>query len=170
MTNRSSGLALLLGLLVSLPAQAQDTSTARAVVTAVPKKGEDVSQVPRQAVTAYQNGKAQDLTGWVPLQESRAGLQLLILLDDSSRASLGNQLSDLSKFVAGLPPTTQIAIGYMRNGSAAMVQNFTTDHEQAAKAFRLPSGTAGINGSPYFCLSDVVKRWPMTENVRREVI
>ena len=113
----------------------------------------------------------QDVTGWVPLRGSRAGLQLVVLLDDSSRGSLGLQLNDLSRFVADLPPTTQVAIGYMRNGTANMVQNFTTDHAQAAKSFRLPSGTAGINGSPYFCLSDLVKHWPGGDrNVRREVI
>jgi hypothetical protein len=59
----------------------------------------------------------------------------------------------------------------MRNGTANLVQNFTTDHAEAARAFRLPSGNAGINGSPYFCLSDLVKRWPRNDgNVRREVI
>jgi VWFA-related protein len=149
---------------------AQETSTANAVVTAVPKKGEDVTVIPRQTITAYENRKTQDVTGWVPLRGSRAGLQLLILLDDSSRGTLGLQLNDLSKFVSELPPTTQVAIGYMRNGTAAMVQDFTSDHAQAAKAFRLPSGGAGINGSPYFCLSDVVKHWPAQENLRREVI
>jgi hypothetical protein len=35
----------------------------------------------------------------------------------------------------------------------------------------LPQGSAGINGSPYFCLSDLVKHWPGgAGNVRREVI
>jgi hypothetical protein len=35
----------------------------------------------------------------------------------------------------------------------------------------LPQGIAGSNGSPYFCLSDLVKRWPRGNNdVRREVI
>jgi hypothetical protein len=152
-------------------APAQETSTASAVVTAVPKKGEDVSPIPKQQITAYENRKAQTLTGWVPLQGSRAGLQLVILLDDSSRSSLGVQLKDLADFVNGLPPTTQVAIGYMRNGSANMVQDFTTDHAKAAQTFRLPAGGAGINGSPYFCLSDLVKRWPSSDgNLRREVI
>jgi hypothetical protein len=115
--------------------------------------------------------KVQDVTGWVPLRGARAGLQLVVLLDDSSRGNLGLQLKDLSNFVNGLPPATQVAIGYMRNGSANLVQNFTNDHAQAAKAFRLPSGSAGINGSPYFCLSDLVKHWPGGDsNVRREVI
>ena len=59
----------------------------------------------------------------------------------------------------------------MRNGSPNLAQNFTSDHAQAAKSLRLPTGNAGINGSPYFCLSDLVKHWPGGDiNVRREVI
>ncbi len=94
-----------------------------------------------------------------------------MLLDDSSRGSLGLQLNDLRNFLNALPPTTQVALGYMRNGTPNLVQNFTNDHAQAAKALRLPQGSAGINGSPYFCLSDLVKHWPGGNgNVRREVI
>jgi hypothetical protein len=164
---------LLVGpLLLTLALPAQETSTAHAVVTVVPKKAtEDIPSVPQQSITAYENRKAQTLTGWVPLRGSRAGLQLVLLLDDSSRGSLGLQLKDLSTFVASLPPTTQVAIGYMRNGAANLVQNFTTDHAKAAEAFRLPAGGAGINGSPYFCLSSLVKNWPGGySDVRREVI
>jgi VWFA-related protein len=170
---RNSLIALLAGVTFAgsgVSAHAQESATAQAVVTAT-TKGEATTEVPKQTITVYENRKLQDLTGWVPLRGPRAGLQLVLLLDDSSRGSLGLQLNDLSKFVAGLPPTTQVAIGYMRNGTAAMVQSFTTDHEQAAKAFRVPTGNPGINGSPYFCLSDLVKHWPdRNANVRREVI
>jgi hypothetical protein len=59
----------------------------------------------------------------------------------------------------------------MRNGTPNLVQNFTNDHAQAAKALRLPQGFAGGNGSPYFCISDLVRHWPGGNNdVRREVI
>ncbi len=111
------------------------------------------------------------MAGWVPLRGERSGLQLVVLLDDSSRGNLGLQLNDIRSFLTGLPPTAQVAIGYMRNGTPNLVQNFTNDHAQAAKSLRLPSGNAGINGSPYFCLSDLVKHWPGGDsNVRREVI
>jgi len=94
-----------------------------------------------------------------------------VLLDDSSRGNLGLQLNDIRNFVTGLPPNAQVAIGYMRNGTPNLVQNFTNDHAQAVKSLRLPTGSAGINGSPYFCLSALVKHWPGGDsNVRREVI
>src|ERR1700733_15887653 len=159
----------MVGLLPHL--SAQETNTARAVVTANTKSGEDVTTVPRQTISVYENRKVQEVAGWVPLRGERSGLQLVVLMDDSSRGNLGLQLNDIRTFLNGLPPNAQVAIGYMRNGTPNLVQDFTSDHAQAVKALRLPSGVAGINGSPYFCLSDLVKHWPGGDsNVRREVI
>jgi hypothetical protein len=150
---------------------AQETSTGRAVVTAETKAAEGVITIPKQSISVYQNRKLLDVAGWTPLRGARSGLQLVLLLDDSSRGNLGLQLNDIRSFLSGLPPTTQVAIGYMRNGTPNLVQNFTADHAQAAKALRLPQGIAGGNGSPYFCVSDLVKHWPGGNNdVRREVI
>ena len=168
-----SYVAMVVGISFALAAlsPAQETSTARAVVTATTKGSEDVTTIPRQSISLTANRKSQDVTGWVPLRGSRSGLQLVVLLDDSSRGNLGLQLNDIKNFLMALPPNSQVAIGYMRNGSPNLVQNFTTDHAAAAKTLRLPEGSAGINGSPYFCLSDLVKHWPGgAGNVRREVI
>jgi VWFA-related protein len=169
-------IALAMGICLAMPgafrtAAAQETSTGRAVVTAETKAAEGVTTIPKQSISVYQNRKLQDVSDWTPLRGARSGLQLVLLLDDSSRGNLGLQLNDIRSFLSGLPPTVQVAIGYMRNGTPNLVQNFTSDHAQAAKALRLPQGIAGGNGSPYFCLSDLVKRWPAGKNnVRREVI
>jgi VWFA-related protein len=153
------------------PASSQEISTASAIVTATSKSSEDAAPLPRQSITLVEGRKTQEISSWVPLRGPRSGLQLVVLLDDSSRGNLGLQLNDIRKFLTALPPTTQVAIGYMRNGSPNLVQKFTTDHTQAAKSLRLPTGEAGINGSPYFCLSDLAKHWPGgNSNLRREVI
>jgi hypothetical protein len=152
-------------------AGAQETSTGRAVVTAETKAAEGVVTIPKHSISVYANRKLQDVSGWTALRGARSGLELVVLLDDSSRGNLGLQLNDIRSFLSGLPPTAQVAIGYMRNGTPNLVQNFTNDHALAAKALRLPQGVAGSNGSPYFCLSDLVKHWPSGKNdVRREVI
>ncbi len=104
------------------------------------------------------DGKKQDLTSWAPVPASDA--QIAVLIDDGLRESVGTQLSDLKHWVGNLPAGTQVYIGYMRDGGVYPAQAFTTDHEAAANAFRLPSGIAGINASPYFCLSAFVKQWP----------
>jgi hypothetical protein len=152
-------------------AAAQETSMGRAVVTAETKGAEGVTTIPKQSISVYENRKLAELSGWTPLRGARSGLQLVVLLDDSSRGNLGLQLSDIRSFLSGLPPTAQVAIGYMRNGTPNLEQNFTNDHALAAKALRLPQGIPGGNGSPYFCISDLVRHWPGANNdVRREVI
>jgi hypothetical protein len=156
---------------VSSYLSAQETQTARAIVTADSKSAEGAVTLPRQSMSVLANRKLQEITGWVPLRRERSGLQLVILLDDSARMSLSLQLNDLRNFVAGLPANTEVALGYMRNGTPNLVQGFTADHAEVAKALRLPAGTPGGNGSPYFCLSDLVKHWPGGNmNVRHEVI
>jgi hypothetical protein len=156
---------------LSVVLSAQEAQTARAIVTANSKSDEAAVTVPRQTMSVRENRKVQELTGWVPLRGERSGLQLVILLDDSARTSMGVQLNDLRTFISGLPENTQVALGYMRNGTPNLVQGFTADHAQAAKAVRLPQGMPGGNGSPYFCLSDLVKHWPGGNvDVRREVV
>jgi hypothetical protein len=58
----------------------------------------------------------------------------------------------------------------MRNGTVQITQNFTTDHEQAAKALRLPMASMGAYGSPYLSAIDLMKRWPAHPNRRVALI
>ena len=100
-----------------------------------------------------------------------ADMQLFILLDDSTRSSsLGTHLPELKSFVDALPASTQIAIGYMRNGTFGLAEPFTTDHQQAASALRLPESIPGGNASPYFALSDLAKHWPSKESANRRAV
>lgn len=107
----------------------------------------------------------QHLTG------SLADMQLFVLLDDSSRSSsLSIHFKELRDFFNSLPPTTKLAVGYMRNGTVVTAQDFTADHEKAAAALRLPMAVPGVNGSPYFALADLVKRWPSSQPTGRRVV
>jgi hypothetical protein len=111
------------------------------------------------------------VTGIQRLTGPSADMQLFILLDDSTRSSsLGIQLPRLKTFVESLPATTQVAIGYMRNGTFGQVQAFTVDHQKAANALRLPLAVPGDNGSPYFALSDLAKHWPSRESTDRRAV
>ena len=49
------------------------------------------------------------------------------------------------------------------------VEDFTTDHEQAAKALRMPLGSYGAFTSPYLSVIDWIKQLPETGN-RREIL
>lgn len=141
---------------------------AHIVVTVEPHHGKDVPEVKLEDVMVYEGKERDPVTQWIPAQGEHAALELFILLDDGSNITLGPQLQDLRKFINAQPPSVKIGIAYMQNGIAKVEQNLTSDHAQAAKALRLPLGIRGANGSPYFSLVDLIKRWPESA-ARREV-
>jgi hypothetical protein len=145
---------------------------AKFVITALSAQGTSQPAVlePGDLKVSVDKAPAQ-VTQTQRLTDNLADLQLFILMDDSTRSTgLGVHLSELKAFVESLPPSTQVAIGYMRNGTAGMVQPFTTDHEKAAASVRLPLSLPGINASPYFALSDLAKHWPSKETSDRRVV
>jgi hypothetical protein len=104
------------------------------------------------------NNHKEPLSSWSPVLPART--QVALLIDDGLRESVGRELNNLRVFVNGLPPGTEILIGYMQNGHVVQAAPFTTDHARAAAALRLPEGAPGVSASPYFCVSDFVKNWP----------
>ena len=50
-----------------------------------------------------------------------------------------------------------------------LAQDFTNDHELAAKALRIPLGSGGAFTSPYLALLDLMKRWPSSAD-RRSIL
>ena len=164
----------LTGLLAAVPAIAQSAPAGgegTAVVTVLPKhKGEMAPNVTQRDVqTMKVGGKTAQVTNW---QAFRNGpVELVILIDEGARSSLGTQINDIQKFVTSLPPNVKTAIAYMSNGQAVFSGPLTSDHDQVLKALRLPQGIPGIDASPYFCLSDLAKHWPSQDrDVRREVV
>ena len=139
------------------------------VVTVEARRGTQVPTINKDDVMVYQGKDRDQVTDWVPLQGDKAALDLYILLDDGSSFSLGSQLDDIRHFIEAQPATTRIGIAYMQNGVAQVVRDLTNDHAAAARALRLPMGSPGINGSPYFSLQDLIKRWP-EGSARREVL
>jgi hypothetical protein len=156
------------------PAAAQQAPSAGGIpvhilVTVEPKHGSNVPVITRDDVMVHQGKDRDQVTDWTPAQGDRAALELFILIDDDANTSLGSQLEDIRQFINAQPSTTKIGVAYMQNGIARVAQGPTSDHAQAAKALRLPMGAGGANASPYFSLSDLVKKWP-TGAERREVL
>ena len=139
------------------------------LVTVEPKHGSSPPEIKREDVMVFEGRDRDTVTDWIPASGDRAGLELFILIDDAADTSLGSQLEDLRHFIDAQPPTTKIGIAYMQNGTAQILQAPTADHGLASKALRLPMGSGGANASPYFSLSDLVKKWPPTTN-RRAVL
>lgn len=151
---------------VSTPPQAVPV---RMTVTASPSNGKRLPEIRKEDVVVKRGSERLSVIDWVPAQGNRAGLELFILIDDSSSTRLGLELDDLRAFIMNQAPATAVGIGYNRNGVVQIAQNLTSDHAKAARALRLPLGSPGAYGSPYLSATDLMKRWPESSN-RREIV
>jgi hypothetical protein len=170
----SAALLVVLGALSALPVRAQQASGPFSIVTVEPKgKSELSAPVPASAVKAKVGGKSAEVAGWRQYsgRGTQPDMQLVLLIDDAARTGLAQHLKELRQFLIEQPPTTEEAVIYMRNGTAAFTAPFTTNHEQVAETMRITlSGGAGVS-SPYFALDDLLKRWPAhAPEERREVV
>ena len=179
MTCKSIAGALSLAALLLAPQlQAQTEGSpagASTVVTVLPKSGDAVAPVPQSALEVKVDGKTVQPLGWRAY--GRGEVQLVLLIDNSLRTSFGRNLEDLAAFVNTLPPNVSAAVAYMQNGVSAFSGPFTKDHAAVAKMLHLPGGSPGSNASPYFCIQDLAKRWPVESAsgasqgpIRREVL
>ena len=150
-------------------AQTENEGQGRAIVTLVAKHdGDTPASVSQPDLKLEVGGKKSTVTGWKPLQGS---LEMVVLIDSSSRSSLGTQLEEIAHFIQRLPPTARVALAYMENGRAHLTGPLSDERAAVLQGLHLPGGTQGSNGSPYFCLSDLAKNWPSTDqNARREVV
>lgn len=153
-----------------LTAHAPDSTVpVKMTVTMAAEEGKRVPEVKLEDVIVKQGKSRLRVTDWVPATGDRAGLDLFILIDDASESSLGLQFKDLGDFINAQPASTSVAVGYTRDATVQIAQNFTVDHAAAAKALRLPTGMTQAFRNPYLSLVDLMKRWPEHPN-RREVI
>jgi len=162
-------LSLLLSLnLVTLTARAQQpapgTVPVSTVVSVEARHGKDIPAVNREDVRVIQGKDRLQVTDWVPLQGTQAGLELFILIDEATGLGVTTQFDDVRRFLDAQPPSTAVAIGYMEYGTVRIVQNFTKDHAAAGKALRIPIGAAAGGASPYLSITDTIKRWPESAN------
>ena len=162
----------LMTVLPGVSASTQPRIPAQMVITVRPASGNSQSQnLEAGGLTVLEDNAPAPIVRLQRLSGDLANMQLFVLLDDSTRSSsVGLQLPELKAFLKSLPATIQVAVGYMRNGTVGAIQPFTTDHQKAAEALRLPLGIPGANGSPYFALSDLVKHWPSKQETGRRVV
>jgi hypothetical protein len=142
-----------------------EPGTVTMTVTAVGKKNTSPPIVTKDNVQLFLNKERTQVADWKHGEK----LYLAVLIDDSLDSEIANQWSDLKAFFAGQPDSTYISVAYARNGTAMLAQDFTNDHELAAKALRLPLGGGGAFSSPYLALLDLMKRLPSSAD-RRSIL
>lgn len=139
------------------------------VVTALGPKYTAPPAISQSDVSVYSGKDKQNVIAWVPAQGDKANLELAIVIDDSDRIDIGNQISDITSFIKSQPKSCGVAVFYASNGTVQAASQFSTDHEAVAKSVRLPLGRVAAYSSIYLSLMDLIKRWPVT-GARREVL
>jgi len=166
----------MISLLMGAGATAQEGGNqgiADVVVTVLPKhEGDAVApSVANQDLSVKVNGKNAKVVKWEPFKSPNDRIELVVLIDDSARSSLGTQLDEIANFVKTLPPNVKAAISYMQNGRATFAAPLSADRQKTVGALHIPAGSPGYSTSPYFCLSDLAKNWPSNDaQARREVV
>jgi len=160
-------------LLAAIPAPAANNGSqqgqGQAVVTVL--SGNEIpGGIPQQALRLKVNGKDSTVTGWA-LDGPQSTVEMVVLIDDGARSSLGLQMNDIANFINGLPPNAKVSVAYMQNGQARMAGPLSVDHKAVARELHLPAAVVDASASPYFCLSDLASHWPSTDpHARREVV
>ncbi|HVH72898.1 MAG TPA: hypothetical protein VNB49_17555, partial [Candidatus Dormibacteraeota bacterium] len=159
-----SSLAFLIGFFAET-ADAASPGSVTLTVTALGKKDAAPPAINKEDVRLYINKERTQIANW------RRGekLYLAVLIDDSLDSNVASQWNDLKEFFNAQPATTFISVSYARNGAAQVVEDFTNDHELAAKALRIPIGP-GAFASPYLSLLDLTKRLPSGPKERRSIL
>jgi len=161
-------------MLLAVPAFASNENQqgqGQAVITVVPAKNAAPATVAPQDLSLKVNGKATNITGLEPLKGANSKVEVVVLIDDSARSTLGNQMNDIANFIRTLPPNASVTVGYMDNGRAALAGPLTMDRDQAVKGLHIPMSVPGVNASPYFSLDALAKNWPSNDaDARREVV
>jgi hypothetical protein len=172
---RSKSMALAATVLLAIApfalAQNEGQGQGTATVTVMPGNNLAVAAVPEDAVQVQVDGRNASIARWQSTKGTSAPVELVLLIDNGARASLGREMGDIRSFLEKLPPNVNVTVAYMEYGRAALAGPLTDDHLKAVGELHLPVGAPGMNASPYFCLSDLAKHWPSRDtSARREVI
>jgi VWFA-related protein len=141
----------------------------RVTVTVASKDKNPPPSVTREDVLVRQENERRPVLAWFPAQGERAGLDLTVLVDDSLSSAMGPRLAEIGDFIRARPPTTRVAVIYASQGRLNVLQDFTTDHDLAAKALRIPRGGAKYSQSIFQSVALLEEHSP-PGNLRRAIL
>jgi len=131
-------------------------------------ESKNAAQLDPKALNLQVNGRDTPINS---LTHAGSGnVELAILIDDGLRTSFAQQLREMSSFINSLPRNVKVLVGYMQNGTVRSPGHFTADHQEVSNQLRITTSVPGSSASPYFCLSDFVKKWPSQQPAARFVL
>ena len=140
------------------------------MVTVTGKNFSEAPKITRDDVQVLDGKQKLSVSEWTPAQGERGALDFAVVIDEETSTDLGLQLNDIKDFIKEMPSGARVAVFYASNATVRIAQDFTADHEAAAKSLRLPMGNGGAYASDFLSLIDLMKRWPTTGAPRREIL
>jgi hypothetical protein len=139
------------------------------VITAEARHGKDVPALESGDLRVREAGANRQITELTHFGQNDH-VQILLLIDNSAENNFDVQISSLKQWVNSLPPSVEIGVGYMGNGTVQNAFPMSVDHAGAANSIRVSLGLGGADVSPYDSLSEAIKRWPAGNSARKEVV
>jgi len=141
---------------------------ASVIVTIGHTFGHGPGALKRENLTVTKDSAPLTVTGLVPLQGARAGLELFLLVDNCSSCEPGSKFQELRRFITSQAPTTSVGVAYIQDGHLQIAEQPTKDRERAVRALNTPEGSKPA--SPYVALSELIKNWSPSANRRAILI
>lgn len=161
----SAALALCAGPVLAQELPQEGPIPTTALINVDSKKPVDLDT---KALSVQVDGKDTPVTS---LTRAVAGrMEIAILIDDGLRSSFAQQIGEIGQFINALPPTANVLVGYMQNGTVRSSGHFSPDHQEVVSQLRITMSSPGSSASPYFCLSDFAKHWPSEQPASRFVL
>ena len=101
----------------------------------------------------------------------RLPLSLAVLIQDDVVPQIGNEIAPIGDFIRGLPEGSRTLVGYVGTGSLRVRQRFTPNAERAARALRIPLGSASAAPfNPYVQIREALRRFEGLPAGRRALL
>ena len=160
--------AALAGLSAAAPAQELPPEGPVPTTALINVQSRQPVELDPHALSLQINGHEAPITS---IRAARSGqVEIAILIDDGLRSFFGQQLTEIQSFINRLPPNAKVLVGYMQNGTVRSSGHFSADHQEIVNQLHMTTSIAGSSASPYFCLSDFVKKWPSQAHAARFVL
>jgi hypothetical protein len=154
--------------LVTLPQTTSSSGTpVQIVVTLGHHYGDERPTLTRDDLIVTQVFEPLPITNLVPLSDDRAGLELFVLVDDSSNGEPGSKFEELRRFIGSQASTTAVGVAYIEGGHLRVSEKPTPDHVRAVKALSAPDGRNP--SGPFNALTELIQGWPQGSS-RRAVL
>jgi VWFA-related protein len=157
------------------PASAQPRGGVRSVTIpiTVRQRGGDAAMRELQGLgdlTVTEDGDEQRILS-LRAYGTETPISVGILIQDDVVSSISNEIKALREFINRLPRGSRVMIGYIKAGSLDVRQRFTADLERAARALRVPIGSAtAAPYNPYVEIVEGLRRFEAMPKGRRALL